>query len=143
MCGYRIEKNDVFAFGVVILEVVSGRPNLDSSLEEEKMYLLDWIKNNHQLELVDSKLLEFSEEEVKGLIGVVLLCTQTLLPSRPSMSHVIAMFCGDMEVSTVNSKLGYLTEWAFDDATTFVSDDINEDREDTSPQQGYIQQIKL
>ncbi|KAJ0026371.1 hypothetical protein Pint_06973 [Pistacia integerrima] len=87
MRGYLMEKTDVFAFGVVTLEVVSGRPNSDSSLEEEKMYLLDWAwhlyKNNRQLELVDSKLSEFSEEEVKVLIGVALLCTQTLPSSRP------------------------------------------------------------
>lgn len=43
MRGYLTEKTDVFAFGVVALEVVSGRPNSDSSLEEEKMYLLDWV----------------------------------------------------------------------------------------------------
>ncbi|KAJ0041804.1 hypothetical protein Pint_18590 [Pistacia integerrima] len=89
-------------------------------------------KNNHQLELGDSKLSEFSKEEVKGLIGVAFLCTQTLPSSRPSMSRVIATLCGDMEVSAVNSKLGYLTEWAFDDVTTFLSDDINEECEDTS-----------
>ncbi|KAJ0025776.1 hypothetical protein Pint_06915 [Pistacia integerrima] len=97
-------------------------------------------KNNRQLELVDSKLSEFSEEEVKVLIGVALLCTQTLPSSRPSMSRVIAMLCGDMEVSTINSKPGYLIEWAFNDVTTFVSDDINEECEDTSH---YISSTRL
>ncbi|KAJ0046395.1 hypothetical protein Pint_04994 [Pistacia integerrima] len=56
------------------------------------------------------------------------------------MSHVIAILCGDMEVSTVNSKPGYLSEWAFDDVTTFVSDDINEECEDTSH---YISSTRL
>ncbi|KAJ0043484.1 hypothetical protein Pint_18189 [Pistacia integerrima] len=96
--------------------------------------LLAWhlYKNNCQLELVDSKLSELCEKEVKDLIGVALLCTQTLPSSRPLMSRVIAMLCGDMEVSRVNSKPAYLTEWAFDDVTTFFSDDINEECEDTS-----------
>ncbi|KAJ0024574.1 hypothetical protein Pint_06986 [Pistacia integerrima] len=80
-------------------------------------------ENNRQLELVDSTLSKFNEEEVKRLIGVALLCTQTLPSSRPSMSRVVAMLCGDIEVSTVNSKPGYLTEWTFDDVTSFVSDD--------------------
>ncbi|KAJ0025782.1 hypothetical protein Pint_06913 [Pistacia integerrima] len=80
-------------------------------------------ENNRQLELVDSTLSKFNEEEVKRLIGVGLLCTQTLPSSRPSMSRVVAMLCGDIEVSTVNSKPGYLTEWTFDDVTSFVSDD--------------------
>ncbi|KAI6691655.1 hypothetical protein NL676_028483, partial [Syzygium grande] len=42
MRGHLTEKADVFPFGVVALEVVSGRPNSDPSLEEEKTYLLEW-----------------------------------------------------------------------------------------------------
>ena len=44
MRGHLIEKADVFAFGVVALELVSGRPNSNSSLEEEKIYLLQWYE---------------------------------------------------------------------------------------------------
>ncbi|KAJ0101108.1 hypothetical protein Patl1_05115 [Pistacia atlantica] len=91
------------------------------------MYLLDWCKHSRQLELVDSKLSKFSEEEVQCLVGVALLCTQTLPSSRPSMSRGIVMLFGDIEVSIVNLKPGYLTEWTIDDVTTPVSDDTVED----------------
>ena len=37
MRGHLTEKTDVFAFGIVALEIVSGRPNDNSSLEEEKI----------------------------------------------------------------------------------------------------------
>ncbi|KAK0596243.1 hypothetical protein LWI29_014033 [Acer saccharum] len=128
MRGHLTEKTDVFAFGVVALEVVSGRPNSDSSLDEEQVYLLEWAwhlhENNQEAELVDSRLPEFNEEEVKRLIAVALLCTQTLPSLRPPMSRVVAMLCGDMEVSTVTTKPGYLTDWKYDDTTTtgsFVS----------------------
>jgi hypothetical protein len=43
MRGRLTEKADVFSFGIVALELVSGRPNSDPSLEEEKMYLLEWV----------------------------------------------------------------------------------------------------
>ena len=43
MRGHLTEKVDVFAFGVVALEILSGRPNSDSSLEQEKVYLLEWV----------------------------------------------------------------------------------------------------
>ena len=43
MRGHLTEKADVFAFGVVALEIVSGRPNADSSLVEEEIYLLEWV----------------------------------------------------------------------------------------------------
>ena len=36
MRGHLTEKVDVFGFGVVALEIVSGSPNSDTSLEEEK-----------------------------------------------------------------------------------------------------------
>ncbi|KAK1584078.1 hypothetical protein Q3G72_029619 [Acer saccharum] len=125
MRGHLTEKTDVFAFGVVALEVVSGRPNSDSSLDEEQVYLLEWAwhlhENDREAELVDSRLPEFNEEEVKRIIGVALLCTQTLPSLRPPMSRVVAMLYGDMEVSTVTTKPGYLTDWKYYDTTTTSS----------------------
>ncbi|KAL4597660.1 hypothetical protein ACB092_11G004700 [Castanea dentata] len=126
MRGHLTEKADVFAFGVVALELVSGRPNSDSSLEEEKIYLLEWAwqlhENNREVDLVDSKLSEFNEEEVKRLIGVSLLCTQASPTLRPSMSRVVAMLSGDIEVSNVTSRPGYLTDWKYDDITNVTSE---------------------
>ena len=40
MRGHLPEKVDVFGFGVVALEILSGRPNPDNSLDTEKIYLL-------------------------------------------------------------------------------------------------------
>ncbi|XP_019079273.1 probable LRR receptor-like serine/threonine-protein kinase At1g56140 isoform X2 [Vitis vinifera] len=126
MRGHLTEKADVFGFGVVALEIVSGRPNSDTSLEEEKTYLLEWAwqlhENNHEIELVDSRLSEFSEEEARRMIGVALLCTQTSPTLRPPMSRAVAMLSGDIEVSRVTTKPGYLTDWKFNDASSFMSE---------------------
>jgi len=46
MRGRLTEKADVFGFGVMALEIVSGRPNSDPSLEEDKIYLLEWVRMN-------------------------------------------------------------------------------------------------
>ena len=43
MRGHLSEKADVFGFGVVALEILSGRPNSDNSLDTEKIYLLEWV----------------------------------------------------------------------------------------------------
>ena len=47
MRGHLTEKTDVFAFGVVALEIISGRSNSDTSLEEEKVYLLELVRKTN------------------------------------------------------------------------------------------------
>ena len=71
---------------------------------------------------MDFTLSEFDEKEVKQLIGVSLLCTQASLTLWPSMSHVLGMLSGDIEVSTVTSRPGYLTDWTYDDITNVLSE---------------------
>ncbi|WZZ07451.1 hypothetical protein YC2023_093372 [Brassica napus] len=121
MRGHLTEKTDVYAFGIVVLELVSGRGNADESLEGEKRYLLEWAWNlhekSHQVELIDRELTEFNVEEVKRMIGIALLCTQASHAVRPPMSRVVAMLSGDVEVSEVTSKPIYLPDWRFDDTT--------------------------
>ncbi|KAJ4702820.1 hypothetical protein OWV82_022811 [Melia azedarach] len=122
MRGHLTEKADVFSFGVVALEIVTGRANADNSLDMEKIYLLEWAwslhENNQSLELVDPTLTEFNKDEALRVIGVALLCTQGSPMLRPPMSRVIAMLTGDIEVGTVTTKPSYLTDWDFKDITT-------------------------
>ncbi|KAI7745714.1 hypothetical protein M8C21_022191, partial [Ambrosia artemisiifolia] len=126
MRGHLTEKADVFGFGVVALEIVSGRPNSGPTLEDEKMYLLEWAWNlheaNNEVELVDEQLSEFDENEVKRVTKIALLCTQTSPTQRPSMSRVVAMLSGDMETRGVITRPGYLNGFDFKDVTTFTSD---------------------
>ncbi|KAI3510101.1 hypothetical protein L1887_25631 [Cichorium endivia] len=125
MWGLLTEKADVFGFGVVALEVIGGRPNSDLSLEDEQIYLLGWAwklhEANRELELVDEELSEVDEIEVRRVMRVALLCTQTSSTQRPSMSRVVAMLSGDLEVSGVINRPEYLTFFEFDDSTTFNS----------------------
>ncbi|KAF4365631.1 hypothetical protein F8388_007464 [Cannabis sativa] len=85
--------------------------------------LLAWNlhEQGRELELVDSELSEFDEEEVKRIIGVAFLCTQTSPTMRPSMSRVVAMISGDSDVSSEISRPGYLADWKFNDVSTLMS----------------------
>ena len=70
--------------------------------------------------------MEFDENEALRVLGVALLCTQTSPKMRPSMSRVVAMLTGDMEVSPITMKPSYLTDCDFDDITsvgTFIRED--------------------
>lgn len=76
------------------------------------------------MDLVDPTLTEFDENEVNRVMRVALLCTQGSPMLRPTMSRVVAMLSGDIEVSTVTSKPSYLTDCDFKDKTsTFLSED--------------------
>ncbi|MFS7985005.1 putative protein kinase RLK-Pelle-DLSV family [Helianthus anomalus] len=125
MHGHLTEKADVFGFGVVALEIISGRPNSDPTLEDEQIYLLELAWNLHEtnseVELVDQELSEFDEKEVKRVTRITLLCTQTSPMQRPSMSRVVAMLSGDMEAGGVITRPGYLNGFNFTHATAFKS----------------------
>nr|GMC51630.1 probable LRR receptor-like serine/threonine-protein kinase At1g56140 isoform X2 [Ipomoea batatas] len=86
--------------------------------------LLAWHlhENNRDVDVVDERLSDFNKDEVKRVIGVSLLCTQASPSMRPSMSRVVAMLSGDTEVPTVTSRPSYLTDWKFDDRTSFMTD---------------------
>ncbi|RXI09179.1 hypothetical protein DVH24_023340 [Malus domestica] len=121
--GHLTEKADVFGFGVVVLEILSGRPNSYNNLNPEKIYLLEWVwtlhENDQTLGLVDPRLTEFDETKATRLIKTALMCTQGSPMARPSMSRVVAMLSGDMEIGMVMSKPSYLTYYNFKDVTTF------------------------
>ncbi|GLU14114.1 hypothetical protein SLE2022_307020 [Rubroshorea leprosula] len=121
MRGHLTEKADVFGFGVVALEILSGRPNFENSQDNDKFYLLEWAwtlyESNQSLRLLDPTLVEFDENEALRMIRVGLLCTQASPMMRPPMSRVITMLAGDIEVSPVASKPSYLTDWDFKDIT--------------------------
>uniref|UniRef100_I1QGG4 Protein kinase domain-containing protein n=2 Tax=Oryza glaberrima TaxID=4538 RepID=I1QGG4_ORYGL len=117
MRRHLTEKVDVFAFGVVALEIVAGRSNTDNSLEESKIYLFEWAWSLYEKEqalgIVDPRLEEFSRDEVYRVIHVALVCTQGSPYQRPPMSKVVAMLTGDVEVAEVVTKPNYITEWQF------------------------------
>ncbi|XP_028954618.1 probable LRR receptor-like serine/threonine-protein kinase At1g56140 [Malus domestica] len=123
--GHLTEKADVFGFGVVVLEILSGRPNSYNNLDPEKIYLLEWVwtlhENDQTLGLMDPRLIEFDETEATRLIRAALLCTQGSPMARPSMSRVVAMLSGDIDISTVMSKPSYLTDYDFKDVTTSLT----------------------
>uniref|UniRef100_I1PPX5 non-specific serine/threonine protein kinase n=1 Tax=Oryza glaberrima TaxID=4538 RepID=I1PPX5_ORYGL len=126
MRGRMTEKVDVFAFGVVLLEILAGRPNYDDALEEDKIYIFEWAwelyENKNPLGLVDPNLEEFNREEVLRAIRVALLCTQGSPHQRPPMSRVVTMLAGDVEAPEVVTKPSYITEWQLKGGDTSYMD---------------------
>ncbi|KAM0877788.1 hypothetical protein ACQ4PT_035293 [Festuca glaucescens] len=131
MRGHVTEKVDVFAFGVVVLETLAGRPNYYTTEDQNKIYIFEWVwelcEDNHPLDMLDPRLEEFNGEEVLRAIKVALLCTQGSPHQRPSMSRVVAMLTGDVEAPDNVAKPSYITEWQIKggDDTSFMSSEVN------------------
>ncbi|CAM6038039.1 unnamed protein product [Sphagnum compactum] len=107
--GQLTEKVDVYSFGVLVLEVMSGRKNIDPSLPPHDIYLLDiaWRlarrKGNSIMDIVDCTL-ELHNDEMKEALHVVkiaLLCLQQEPDNRPTMAHVVAMLQGEAEIMEI------------------------------------------
>ncbi|XP_019185429.1 PREDICTED: cysteine-rich receptor-like protein kinase 2 [Ipomoea nil] len=95
--GHLSERVDTYSFGIVILEIISGRRSSDIRVEPVTEYLLEqaWklYENEAYLELVDKTLEgnEYKAEEVKRMLEIALVCTQSPPSLRPSMSEVVIM----------------------------------------------------
>ncbi|CAN1235314.1 LRR receptor kinase BAK1, partial [Linum perenne] len=100
--GKSSEKTDVFGYGIMLLELITGQRAFDLArlANDDDVMLLDWVKGllkEKKLEmLVDPDLqTNYIDSEVEQLIQVALLCTQGSPMERPKMSEVVRMLEGD------------------------------------------------
>lgn len=87
------EKCDVFSFGVLILQLVSGRRPIEYG-EENVVILSDHarvlVEQGNVVECVDSSIGDkYPEDEVLPLLKLALVCTSQMPSSRPSMVEVV------------------------------------------------------
>lgn len=99
LIGKLTEKADIYSFGVVMLEVVSGRKHDDFNLPPKDQRLLEvaWrlYKQDKLLDLVDPKMGDrYVPWEAARIVHVALLCTQKAPELRPSMSRVVYLLSG-------------------------------------------------
>ncbi|XP_048327072.2 G-type lectin S-receptor-like serine/threonine-protein kinase At1g67520 isoform X2 [Ziziphus jujuba] len=106
--GLFSEKSDVFSFGVMVLEILSGKknsgfyqPNEFSNLLEYAWYL--W-KEGRYLELLDQAVAETctATSEFRRCVEVGLFCVQESAEDRPTMSDVVSMLGGGGDSVTVS-----------------------------------------
>ncbi|KAG5240496.1 receptor protein [Salix suchowensis] len=97
MHGHLSVKADVFSFGVLVLELISGQRNSAFSHQDvEAENLLDWAYKLHRkdrgLEIIDPKLASSAvTEQVKTCIHIGLLCAQGDPRLRPHMRRVVVL----------------------------------------------------
>lgn len=98
--GFATAKSDVFSFGIVVLEIVSGRRAVDLAYPDDQIILLDWIRRLSDEKMVlqagDSRLVDGSYKlnDMERLIHIGLLCTLHEPQSRPNMKWVVEALSG-------------------------------------------------
>ncbi|XXG68440.1 hypothetical protein AAC387_Pa06g1526 [Persea americana] len=101
--GQVTRKSDIYSFGVLLLEIVSGRCNTDTRLPVEEQFLLEktWelFERRELVMMVDPALNgDYDAEEACRFLKIALLCTQDTPKLRPSMSTIVKMLMGKEEV---------------------------------------------
>ncbi|XP_031276352.1 G-type lectin S-receptor-like serine/threonine-protein kinase At4g27290 [Pistacia vera] len=123
-------KSDVFSFGVLVLEMVSGKRNRGFTHSDHKLNLLGhaWRLFNEErfIELIDESVKDSCNiAEVLRSVHVGLLCVQQSPEDRPSMSTVVLMLSSDIALPQPK-KPGFYAE------RSLIGGDSSTGKQDTS-----------
>uniref|UniRef100_A0A1J3IBC2 non-specific serine/threonine protein kinase n=1 Tax=Noccaea caerulescens TaxID=107243 RepID=A0A1J3IBC2_NOCCA len=119
------EKSDIYSFGVVLLELVTGKRPTDPELGDKDMakWVCNTLDHSGLESVIDPKLDLGFKEEISKVIHIGLLCTSPLPLNRPSMRKVVIMLqevsgvvsCSGLSVSKRSKSSGKLSPYYTED----------------------------
>ncbi|KAJ4707068.1 Receptor-like kinase [Melia azedarach] len=99
--GRVSHKSDVYSYGMMILEMVGGRKNVDAGMSQSsEVYFPNWIYKHIEPGRdfqFHGVVTEEEKELAKKMITVSLWCIQTNPSDRPSMTNVVEMLEGSLQ----------------------------------------------
>ncbi|PIA25922.1 hypothetical protein AQUCO_10300012v1 [Aquilegia coerulea] len=91
--GRATEKTDVYSFGVLVLEIMSGKRPTDASFIEKGLNIVGWLNflvvENRQREIIDPQCEGVRAESLDALLSVAILCVSSNPEERPTMHRVV------------------------------------------------------
>ncbi|URD98372.1 Leucine rich repeat N-terminal domain [Musa troglodytarum] len=100
--GRATEKTDVYSFGVLVLEVLSGKRPTDSSFIEKGLNIVGWLNflmaENRQREIIDPLCEGVQIGSLDALLSVAIQCVSSSPEDRPTMHRVVKLL--ESEVMT-------------------------------------------
>ncbi|KAG5515160.1 hypothetical protein RHGRI_036262 [Rhododendron griersonianum] len=111
--GYTMnitEKSDVYSYGVVLLEILSGRSAVEPQIGDG-LHIVEWVKKKMgsfepAVTILDSKLQGLPDQMVQEMLqtlGIAMFCVNSSPAERPTMKEVVALL---MEVKSPAEEWG-------------------------------------
>ncbi|CAJ2646975.1 unnamed protein product [Trifolium pratense] len=93
--GRATEKTDVYSFGVLTLEVLSGKRPTDASFIEKGLNIVGWlnflITENRPRDIVDPLCDGVQVESLDALLSMAIQCVSSSPEDRPTMHRVVQL----------------------------------------------------
>ncbi|XP_009608276.1 probably inactive leucine-rich repeat receptor-like protein kinase At5g06940 [Nicotiana tomentosiformis] len=88
------EQMDTYSFGVILLELITGRQAEETESGEGSLDVVKWVRRkinitNGALQVLDPKISSASQHEMLGALEIAVRCTTVMPEKRPSMFEVV------------------------------------------------------
>ncbi|XP_050367346.1 proline-rich receptor-like protein kinase PERK1 [Argentina anserina] len=112
--GKLTDKSDVFSYGVMLLELITGRRPVDASQTYMEDSLVEWarpiltraLESDDFDELADPRLQgRFDHNEMARMVACAAACVRHSARRRPRMSQVVRALEGDVSLSDLNEGI--------------------------------------